>query len=358
MPDQLTAEQWNRTLLERQHLLDRVAEDAIEVIDRCVGLQAQDPQAPFFALASRVDDFDPAELDDLLTERDVVRMALQRGTLFAMDALDARWIRAAVQSSLEESTARTHGAGLGAAEPGAVMETARGLFTELGDAGVPVASLRTALAEAWPSSSLEALVAVVRAGLPLVQLPPRGLWRRSGGPVLALLDEWIGAGEPAVSGDEARKDLIRMYLRGFGPASAAACAAWSGLTGLSPLLEAMEADWELVALTGPGGQRLYDLEGLSIADPSTPAPVRLIAPYDGVLVANADRDRIADRAVYRATVTANGRSPGFVLVDGRLAGTWRLTDAGVELAELVDLTPRQRADVEREADVLRAFAAQ
>ncbi|MFZ2510253.1 MAG: winged helix DNA-binding domain-containing protein [Gordonia sp. (in: high G+C Gram-positive bacteria)] len=355
MPEQITVEQWNRTLLERQHLLDRVGDDAIEVIDRCVGLQAQDPQAPFFALASRVDGFAPAELDALLSEREVVRMVLQRGTLFAMDALDARWIRAAVQPAIEASTLRTHRAGLGEVEPGAVAETARGLFVAAGDSGVSVAALRLALARAWPTSSIEALAAVVRAWLPLVQLPPRGLWRQSGGPTLALLDDWIGAGEPAVDGEEARKDLIRMYLRGYGPASGAAIAAWSGLTGLGPLLEAMEADWELAALTGPAGQRLYDLEGLSIADPSAPAPVRLLAPYDGFLVANADRERVADAAVYRATVTRNGRSPGFVLVDGRLVGTWRLTDGGVELAELVDLAPRQRAAVESEVAALTAF---
>ena len=356
MAQQLTAEQWNRTLLERQHLLERVEEDAIEVIDRCVGLQAQNPQAPFFALTSRVAGFDPAELDGLLTDREVVRMVLQRGTLFAMDALDARWIRAAVQPALE-SGLRTHLTGLGDVDPDAVVETARGAFADAGESGIAAGKLRSVLTAEWPSADPDSLAAVVRTRLPLVQVPPRGLWRRSGGPVLALLDEWIGPGEPAVSGDEALKDLIRMYLRGFGPSSAAALAAWSGLTGLGPLLKAMDADWELVTLTGPDGQTLYDLEGLSIADPGVTPPVRLVAPYDGVLVANADRARVADPDIFRATVTPNGISPGFVLVEGRLAGTWRLTDAGCELTELVDLDSRQRAEVEREAAAVAEFAA-
>lgn len=355
MPERLTAEQWNRTLLHRQHLLERVRDDAIEVIDRCVGLQSQDPQAPFFALAARIADFDPAELDDLLTEREVVRMALQRGTLFTMDALDSRWIRAAIQPALESSIARNHHAGLGGASLEAVVETACGLLDGAGDAGVSAALLNSTLAAAWPEASAAALSAVVRNRLPLVQVPPRGLWRQSGGVTLARLDAWIGAGEPAVDGEEARKDLIRIYLRGFGPATTAAVAAWSGLSGLGPLLEKMAADWELVKLIGPAGQQLYDLEGLSIADPSGPVPVRLIAPYDGVLVANADRDRIADSDVYRATITVNGHSPGFLLVEGRLAGTWRRGGSEIELVQLVDLTPRQRADVEREVELLRSF---
>lgn len=82
MSPPVSLQQWNRTLLERQHLLERVDEDAIEVIDRCVGLQAQDPQAAFFALESRIQDFDPTQLDGLLADREVVRMALHRGTVF------------------------------------------------------------------------------------------------------------------------------------------------------------------------------------------------------------------------------------------------------------------------------------
>ncbi|WP_414975897.1 DNA glycosylase AlkZ-like family protein [Gordonia sp. (in: high G+C Gram-positive bacteria)] len=112
MGDALTVEQWNRTLLERQHLLEQADEDAVEVIDRCVGLQSQDPQAPFFGLWSRIADFDPDELDSLIENREVVRMALQRGTVFAMDGLDARWIRRTVQPALDADS-RAHRANLG-----------------------------------------------------------------------------------------------------------------------------------------------------------------------------------------------------------------------------------------------------
>lgn len=59
MTGAISLRQWSRTLLERQHLIERVDEDAVEVVDRCVGLQSQDPQAAFYALASRIEDFDP-----------------------------------------------------------------------------------------------------------------------------------------------------------------------------------------------------------------------------------------------------------------------------------------------------------
>ncbi|NED62875.1 winged helix DNA-binding domain-containing protein, partial [Streptomyces sp. SID10244] len=72
---------------------------------RCVGLQAQDPTAPFFGLWSRIDDFDPVELDGLLTDREVVRMALLRSTVFLIDAEDARWIRPIAQPLLDTEVA-------------------------------------------------------------------------------------------------------------------------------------------------------------------------------------------------------------------------------------------------------------
>ncbi|EGD54145.1 winged helix DNA-binding domain-containing protein [Gordonia neofelifaecis] len=347
MTESISLRQWNRTLLTRQHLTQRVDEDAIEVIDRCVGLQSQDPQAAFFGLASRIEDFDPAELDGLLENRDVVRIALQRGTVFLMDALDARWMRASL-TPMMISGARHHARRLVGVS---VPEVAAAGAEIVGGAQAPVtaAELRAALAERWPGEPAEAMAAVVRASTPLVQTPPRGLWRRSGGPAFVLLDEWIGAGEPAVTGDDAVRELIRLYLRGFGPSTVAAVQTWSGLRGLRPVMEAMEADWELYRLLGPGGEKLYDLEGLRPADGSAAVPVRLVAPFDNVLFTAADRVRIADPEVYARTVTPNGQSPGFVLVDGRLAGTWKIVDRRVELTELVDLQPRERRECEIEA---------
>lgn len=148
-----------------------------------------------------------------------------------------------------------------------------------------------------------------------------------------------------------------MFLRGFGPSTVHAVQKWSGLRGLRQVIEAMEADWELVKLAGPGGETLYDLDGLVLADPNSSAPVRFVGPFDNVVFADIDRIRIADPAVYRQTVTPNGLSPGFILVDGRLAGTWRLDAGEVKLTELTDLNQSRRRECEREAARIGAFVA-
>ncbi|MCR5978887.1 winged helix DNA-binding domain-containing protein [Gordonia jinghuaiqii] len=351
MTEPITLRQWNRTLLQRQHLLTRVDDDAIEVLDRCVGLQSQDPRAAFFGLWSRIEDFDPLELDELLTDREVVRIALLRSTIFLIDAEDARWIRPLAEPILQRELTEAHLPRLTGADPHQIVADAAELLAGRELSG---SDLGKELVTRHPEENPSTLTGIARCGLPLVQVPPRGLWRGRGEPTYRLFDEWVGPGEPAVDGDDARADLIRLYLRGFGPATAKAIHTWSGLTGLRPLLDKLEADWELVRLTGPHGEVLYDLDGIGLADPDTPAPARLVAPFDHVIGAQADRIRVADPELFRRTVTPNGRSPGFVLVDGFLAGTWHLdADDAVDVRYLSKVTAAQRRDVDVEVDRLR-----
>lgn len=337
MPAALSERAWTATLLERQHLASRVDEDVIEVLDRCVGLQSQDPQAAFFGLASRVEGFDPAELNGLLLDRTVVRMASLRSTVFLMDADDARWVRELAQPAIAAEL-RIHARRLVNAAPEAVTAAAHEL---LAGRSVGVRELGAELVQRFPNETASTVTAVARATLPLVQVPPRGLWRSSGAVTYALLDDWVGAREPAVTGDEARKDLIRLYLRGFGPASVAAIQTWSGLTRLRPLLDAMDRDWEVERVPGPDGTELFDLDGLS-RDGDGDLPVRLLAPYDHVVTANADRRRVIDDDVFAALQTPNGRVPGTVLVDGRVVGTWSVSDGDQVTTQLMRPVSRSR----------------
>jgi hypothetical protein len=353
VPAALTERAWTATLLERQHLAQRVDEDVIEVLDRCVGLQSQDPQAAFFGLHSRVEDFDPAELDGLMIDRTVVRMALLRSTVLLMDGEDARWVRALAEPSLAAEL-RIHARRLVTATPDAVTATAREMLTGL---SLGAKELGSALVQQFPDETASTLTAIARATLPLVQVPPRGLWRASFATTYALLEDWIGPGEPAVTGDEARKDLIRLYLRGFGPASVAAIQTWSGLTRMRPLLDAMDRDWEVERVPGPDGVELFDLDGLN-RDGDSDLPVRLLAPFDHVVTANADRRRVMDDDVFIALQTPNGRAPGTVLVDGRVVGTWAVGNDGQVTTELLRAVPRVRErELMDELDRMRALVS-
>jgi len=115
------------------------------------------------------------------------------------------------------------------------------------------------------------------------------------------------------------------YLAAFGPASAADAQTWSGLTRLGEVLERLT----LMRLKTEGGQTLYDIPDAPRPDADTPAPVRLVAPFDNVLLSHADRTRvISDEHRKRLFAGKNGVFPGTVLVDGFVAGTWELVGKG------------------------------
>ena len=353
MSDRIGLRQWNRTLLQRQHLLARVDDDAVEVLDRVVGMQSQDPRAAFFGLHARLENFVPAELDTLMTDRETVRMALLRSTVCLLDTEDARWIRPVVQPALDAELTGTHARRLVAATPQAIVEAAGEI---LADGPIRGDDLGKRLAQRFPEEAPVILTRVVRCALPLVQVPPRGLWAGSGSPTYSLFDDWAGAGAPALTGDEARCELVRLYLRGFGPATVAAIQMWSGISGLKPLVEKMEADWELAKLTGPDGETLYDLDGLGLAAADEPAPVRLLAPYDHVVAAAADRRRGAGEDALKAIGTPNGQMRGLILIDGWLSGTWTAAGGREPSVELFgEPTRSQRAGLDIEVQRLREF---
>lgn len=350
MPQTITAGQWNRSLLHRQHLLARADEDAVEVIDRLVGMQSQDPTAAFYGLHCRIQDFQPDELDELLTDREIIRIALLRSTIFLIDGADARWIRPLAQPLLDTQRQTIYERRLVGADPAAVIADAEELL-RAGPLGGD--ELGRALAARHRSEAPTTLTSIARCALPLVQIPPRGLWKGRGRPTYRLLDDWIGPGDPALEGDEACRELIRLYLRGFGPSSVTAIQTWSGIGGLRPLVESMEREWELAAYTGPQGQLLYDLEGLEVTDADQPAPVRLVAPFDHILVSQADRGRITHPDHFARIRTPNGISPGFILVDGWLAGIWRRPPGTTRIEPELFVTVPRRVRAELDDEVAR-----
>jgi hypothetical protein len=89
----LSARALNRALLARQHLLTRHEGSALDMVERLVGLQAQEPQEPYVGLWSRLRNFAPDELCGLLERREAVRVLLMRRTLHLVSARDVLALR-------------------------------------------------------------------------------------------------------------------------------------------------------------------------------------------------------------------------------------------------------------------------
>ena len=311
----LSLRQLNRALLARQMLLERVERPVGEALEHLAPMQAQVPIDPYVALWSRLRDFDPLVLSAMVERRMAVRGTLHRATLHLATARDFLAWRPLVQSVAERGfrTGSPFGRRLVGLDMDAVLAVAAELIDERPRTK---AELRALLAPLWPSYDADAITNGVAYLLPLVQIPPRGLWGRSGGPRLARLETWLGAPlDPAPDIDA----MILRYLGAFGPASVADAQAWSGLTGLAEVFERLRP--RLVTFRSEPGRELFDLPEAPRPDAEVPAPVRFLPQYDNLLLGHADRSRIVPDGA-----RALALSPlwvGSFLIDGMVAGTWR-----------------------------------
>ncbi len=89
----LSARRLNRTLLHRQHLLERTDATPHELVRHLVGLQAQENLPPYLSLAARLTTFDPKTITTALEDRSMVRFLTMRGTVHLLVADDALMLR-------------------------------------------------------------------------------------------------------------------------------------------------------------------------------------------------------------------------------------------------------------------------
>jgi hypothetical protein len=318
-------------------------------VEHLVGLQAQEPRDPYVALWSRVDGFEPEELERLITGREAVRMGLMRGTIHLLTARDALALRPALASVPERvfRTASPFGRRLGDANVEEIVAAGRSLVEEEPRTR---AELRRMLGERWPDRDAEAMVGAVAYLLPLVQIPPRGLWSWSGQPTLTTLEAWLG--RPL--GREARPErAVLRYLAAFGPASTKDVAAWSGLTGVGEIRERLRGD--LRTFRDENGIELFDLPDAPLADPDTPAPVRFLPEYDNVFLSHADRSRIVDPEDRPRLGFGDNRHFSVVLIGGFLHAVWKRENEMLLVKPARRLSKKDAAGVETEGRRLAAF---
>ncbi|MDB5066125.1 MAG: winged helix DNA-binding protein [Chloroflexi bacterium] len=324
----------NRALLSRQLLLERALLPAAVALERLVGMQAQVPISPYAGLWSRLEDFRHEELAGLITSRAAVRTSLMRTTLHLVTAGDALALRPLIEPVLARGfhTGSPYGRLVAGVDLDAVLAAGMAMLEER---PLTVAELGRRLAERWPERDPAALGHAVRLLVPVVQVPPRGVWGAGGLPRLAPVAQWLAAAEapPPLGLD----DLVLRYLGAFGPATVMDIQAWSWLTRLRAVVERLRP--RLRVFRDETGRELLDLPDAPRPDPETPAPPRFVPEYDNLLLSHADRTRvIADE--HRERIFTRGA----LLVDGFVRGSWRVTrERAAAHLELELFAPLDRA---------------
>ncbi|MFI5624128.1 winged helix DNA-binding domain-containing protein [Nocardioides sp. NPDC051685] len=167
-----------------------------------------------------------------------------------------------------------------------------------------------------------------------------------------LTEEWLGhpveEADPAV----ARAELLRRYLRCYGPSTRGDFAAWLGVRAgdVDPWWGRLGEELVEVDVGRTSWILAADLDSLRTS--TMPFGVRLLPPRDPYTQLR-DRETIVDKVHHRDNWRTTG-DPGTVLVDGEIIGTWRARKNGrrmrVEMKAFEALSRRHQDALAAEAE--------
>jgi hypothetical protein len=305
-------------------------------------MQAQTPHTAYVGLWTRLVDFRGEQLSDLLVDRSAVRIALMRGTIHLVTARDAWGLRPLVQPVMDRVQKGQFGKRLAGVDLDEVVTMGRAFvdeeprtFKALGDH----------LLTRWPERDRFGLEQAVRTGVPLVQVPPRGLWGRSGPIAHTSIEAWLGEPPPDLPTIET---VVTRYLAAFGPASVMDAQAWCGLTKLSEVFDRLRP--ALITFRDETGRELFDLPDAPRPDPDTPAPARFLYDFENMLLSYADRSRAIAPELVRGIERTQESLSTFTL-DGFVAGIWGVQrDRGRATLTITPLAALSKADTTALAD--------
>jgi hypothetical protein len=347
----LTPRELNRATLARQLLLRRQRLSVPRALERVGGLQAQKVTSPYLGLLARLEGFGHGVLTRALEQRIAVKATLMRGTLHLVSAEDYLGFAAALQPSLEvlwrryaPDAERSDYAELVAATIEFVAEPRTG--PELRDfvAGL-CGSEPTAAENVWWR---------IRTNAPLLRLPPDGVWGGGQRVWIGSAESWLGRGPDgdAAAGAEL---LVGRYLAAFGPARVADVCQWSGLPA-APVRAALERlGPRLRRFRDEQGRELVDLRRAPLPRAETSAPPRLLAMWDSSLLAYEERSRVLPDEYRKTVIDKRGDVAQTILVDGIVAGTWRVDGARVRLEPFAPVPRGVARELADEAARVEAF---
>lgn len=362
-----------RARLARRHFLSRPASSVVDTAAAFVGLHATDPATPYLSLWARLPGFTIEDLDaELYGRRTVVKHLAMRRTLWVVRAADLPLVQAGASDRVAANERRKL---VGDAEKGGVaadgsewLDTAcRAVLDHLREHGpTPAAQLRTALPELagsfdpapgkrWGGETplSPRVLTVLGVHGEIMRGPNDGTWTTSR-PRWTVTADWLGAAPSAAEPEHARAELVRTWLRTFGPATVTDIKWWFGntLTWARHALRdigAVEVD-----LDGATGYVLPDdLE----VEPEPDPWAALLPGLDVTTMGWFDRDwYLGD---HRGQVfDTNGNGGPTAWWNGRIVGGWgQDADGRIQLHLLEEIGRDGTRALQQRADALTEWLA-
>ena len=338
------------------HLHERLPAGSARRAAAICGLQDLPPGHVGLGLAARVEAARPEDLDDLVLvySRRGATIAAPREDLAVFTTALAPPDDAAARAQLGSATETLDAAGIGPLE--ALERVSATVADALADGPLERDAFHQALRERLPA---ELLWWCRNCGSHHVH--PL-LWRATG--VMGVLavagrrgrTTLFGAPGPIPPYYDPGAELVRRFLRAYGPASPPTFAAWAGISGqharsLIGRIAAEVAEVDSGGTANAGGFILVADQD-RLADPPQASGVRLLGGYDPYLD-QRDREVLFPDPKIRTRMRRSIGNPGALLVDGELAGLWRPEKKGTRLLVKVepfrDMTNGTISEIDSEA---------
>jgi len=337
-PRTLTNRELNRATLARQLLLQRARLSVPKAVERLCAMQAQNPKAPYIGLWSRLEGFGKDKLTRAYERRQVVRGTLFRVTVQLVSGRDHPGFSAVMQNRWKDEFANW---GIPRAELAARIR-------KLAEDGPFTMAKANAITPELP----ERYRWRVRCLTPLVHVPPAGTWGTVG-ITATTAERWLGLATPTQA--EGATLVVRRYLGAFGPASREDLLRFAALRVKDVQAGFEELEPQLLRFQSEDGRVLYDLRRAPRPAPETPAPVRFLPMWDHFILGLLDRSRMLPAEYQPAVIQKNGDVLPTFLVDGVVAGLWRLENEKVKVEPFAPLPRAVRRELDDEARRLAAF---
>ena len=333
--------------LSRHHLAWRLpARSVVDAFAAC-GIQETRLRTAILALHARVDDVSGAAFDRAREQdRTLLTTWAMRGAPYVVPAGEAAIFTAGAVPVGEDSWSTFFGGWAGTWRErhpelslGALVEKAAAAALDVLDGWqLPVEEFRQEMATRMPELRGLTPPTGAHADLPEPLFRATGLvgvvciadTRRMTDAVLARTDQWLGRPRPAepADGDAARAELLRRFLRTYGPSTPQAFAEWTGrsVTDVHTIFDAIESD--LIQVRADRSAAWLCATNVdAVTTPVKATGVRLLPNQDPFLQQRDRETLLADRDLRRRVWRPVG-APGLVLVAGNPAGTWTARTVG------------------------------
>ena len=367
-----TAEERRARLAIRHHLAPRSrVKSATEVARDIVGLHSTDPATVFVSAWARMKNADVEGIEaELYDDRSLVRVLVMRRTAFVLPPD----VAAIALASCSRSVGRVQRnqlvkwivqAGMARDGAGWLRKLEESTFTAVAarsqataaqvSADVPLLQQALVVAEGTRNEARVNLGSFVLRLLAvdgrLVRGRPRGGWLSTQWS-WATMESWLGMALPVWTVHEAQAELVRLWLKAFGPATVEDVRWWTGWT-LAEVRRALTAiapvEVDLGGVTGivlPG----------DLGSTSPPAPFAALLPgLDPTVMGWAGRDWYLGQ--HRGPLfDRSGNAGPTVWWDDRVVGGWaQRRDGEIVMRLLEDIGRDATKAVEAEAERLRAW---